>query len=486
MGSADERLPLPLGSVLAGKYRLDTVIGASGMGVVYGATHTEMERGVAVKFLLPRQGPSADEVVERFRREAKFMAKIRSEHVVRVFDVGRSDAGAPYIVMEKLEGHDLDRLVATRGRIPVAEAVDYVLQACAGLADAHAAGVLHRDIKPSNLFLSSQTDGKQVVKLIDFGVAKFRGPQEGLGAEEEAALTKTEVLVGTPRYMAPEQLRSSRDVDARADVWSLGVILAEFLHGGPLIEAHRISDLIVRILTSNAPRLDEMHPDIPKGLADAIAAALAREPADRTPSVAAFARALLPFVSAGRRAALEPLVLRGADTPVAPPEDSAPVARVPTATPSSPSVGTSDSSEQGLPNAAIAQRRRARRVVAALMLICLGGIGVAWLRSNGSDDTGTSTHGVTPAAIPSSAPPAASTAPEGSAAPIPRAPESPATSAAKVETRAPVLVPSAIASAAPSPTPASSGPPTQPTDKPPAPRPDYTQERKAGLFDDLR
>jgi serine/threonine-protein kinase len=295
-------LPVPLGEIVAGKYRLDRILGSSGMGIVYGGIHIGIDQPVAVKFLLVK-GSTDDDALVRFTREAKFMAKINSEHVVRVLDVGALPSGTPFIVMEQLQGNDLGRVLHKQGPLPVETAVDYMLQACEGLATAHAAGVIHRDLKPSNLFLTTVADGRQVVKLIDFGVAKYRGAE---GGPQSDSLTQTHVMIGSPRYMAPEQVRASRDVDARADVWSLGIILQELLTGRAVFKGPTVSDTFVIILTEDAPRADSIRPDVPTGLADVITRALIKDATYRTPNVASFASELLPFASPTRRMLFEP------------------------------------------------------------------------------------------------------------------------------------------------------------------------------------
>ena len=214
------------GDVLGGKFRIERVLGQGGMGVVVEAFHLQLEQRVALKFLLP--GALAfPETVARFAREARAAAKIRSEHVARVIDVGALDTGSPYIVMEYLEGQDLSQLLRARGSVTVAEATAFVLQACEALAEAHAAGIVHRDLKPANLFLARYPDGTPCVKILDFGISKISGGSSG----RDFDMTRTTAILGSPYYMSPEQMRSTRAVDARADIWALGVILYELVSG---------------------------------------------------------------------------------------------------------------------------------------------------------------------------------------------------------------------------------------------------------------
>ena len=219
--------PMPVlpGDLVAGKYEVEWAIGAGGMGIVVAAMHRVLGQRVAIKF------PSAEirgstEGRERMLREARACVRLRSEHTVRVLDVGTLEDGAPFIVMEYLLGRSLADRLREEGPLPAAEAVDTVRQACAALDEAHASGIIHRDLKPSNLIETRRFDGSRLVKVVDFGIAK--GPSLASGGDD---LTTTRGVMGSPAYMAPEQLRSTRDVDARADLWALGVTLHELLTG---------------------------------------------------------------------------------------------------------------------------------------------------------------------------------------------------------------------------------------------------------------
>ena len=223
--SPDGRLGVPVslprveqGDVLAGKYRVDRVLGVGGMGVVVAATHLQLEERVALKFMLPEAYGDPD-LAARFTREARAAVKLKSEHVARVLDVGTLDTGAPYIVMEYLDGTDLADELHKKGPLPVHEAAEYVLQACDALAEAHALGIVHRDLKPANLFLTRRGDGSPLVKLLDFGISKTSAFNDA-----GVAMTKTAAMMGSALYMSPEQMTSPKDVDARADVWALGTI----------------------------------------------------------------------------------------------------------------------------------------------------------------------------------------------------------------------------------------------------------------------
>ncbi|HMY18568.1 MAG TPA: serine/threonine-protein kinase [Polyangium sp.] len=194
------------GTLLMGKYRIERELGSGGMGVVLEATHVALGQTVAVKLLNAQHAQSA-EVVARFLREARIAATLPSDHIARVSDVGTTEAGIPYIVMERLVGRDLDAELAQRGKLPVSEAVDLMLEACEGVAMAHAHGLVHRDLKPANLFLAERPLRPRVLKVLDFGLSKDDNNKQG-------ALTGTETVFGTPQYMSPEQIQSARNVDA--------------------------------------------------------------------------------------------------------------------------------------------------------------------------------------------------------------------------------------------------------------------------------
>jgi serine/threonine-protein kinase len=273
-----------VGTLLADKYRVDRVIGRGGMGMVIGATHLHLQQPVALKFLLPELvgNPS---LVERFVREARASAQLRSEHVCRVADVGTFQNGVPYIVMELLEGSDLASLLQQRGPLPVQQAADYVLQACAGIAEAHALGIVHRDLKPANLFLTRRPDGTPLIKVLDFGIAKAQG-------DRNFSLTQTSAVLGSPGYMSPEQLRSTRDVDARSDVWAIGVILYELVSGRPPFTGETITELALHIAMDPPPPLVGR---LPQGFDLVVNRCLAKDPGQRYPDLANLAHALAVY-----------------------------------------------------------------------------------------------------------------------------------------------------------------------------------------------
>jgi serine/threonine protein kinase len=293
--------PVQEGDVLAGKYRVEKVLGFGGMGVVVSAFRGDLEQRVAVKFLSEAAAERPD-AAERFRREARAAAKIRSEHVARVLDVGTLDTGLPYMVMEFLEGNDIsDELHQYPQGLPMVEAVDYMLQAIEALAEAHAAGVVHRDLKPGNIFLARRADGTRRVKVLDFGISKALSGT----SVEELSLTKTAALIGSPLYMAPEQMRSARDVDTRADIWSLGAMLYEMLTGQPPYTGDSIPQLCAALLHDDPIPLRQHRPEIPEGLEQAVLRCLMKDRNQRFPTVFELGRALLPFAQPDSRIHVE-------------------------------------------------------------------------------------------------------------------------------------------------------------------------------------
>jgi serine/threonine protein kinase len=278
-----------VGQMLAGKYRVDRIIGEGGMGVVVAAMHVNVDRPVAIK-VLRQELASEPDVIERFAREARAVGRIQSDHVARVLDVGELADRTPFMVMEYLEGMDLAELVRTRGALGGRDAVEYIVQACDAIAEAHAAGIVHRDLKPANLFLTHRADGTPCVKVLDFGISKT-----GVG-EMEQGLTQTSALMGSPQYMSPEQLRSAKQVDARTDIWSLGICLHELLTGDVAFQAETIPELYVAILSHAPEPLRMKRPEAPAPVEAAILRCLEKDPARRFANVAELANALRDFV----------------------------------------------------------------------------------------------------------------------------------------------------------------------------------------------
>jgi len=285
-------LPIPVGSLVAGKYRIERVLGHGGMGVVVAAMHEQLRQRVAIKMLLP-EAKTSPNAVSRFLREARAAAAIKGEHVARVLDVGELEGGSPYIVMEYLEGRDLAAILASLAeprRLPSEEAVGYVLQACEAIAEAHAAGIVHRDLKPSNLFLSRRPDGTPMVKVLDFGISKAL-----LAPAGEGTLTTTSSFVGSPIYAPPEQLVAAHEVDARADIWALGTILYEAMAGRPPYVGDSVMHVASRIFNEAPTPLGELRPELPGELVVAVMRCLEKKPDARFQDVRGLAEALAPF-----------------------------------------------------------------------------------------------------------------------------------------------------------------------------------------------
>lgn len=283
-------LPVTVGQIVAEKYQVDSVIGQGGMGVVVSAHHIDLDQKVAIKFLLADVVQHTD-AAERFRREARAAARIQSDHVVRVLDVGVLPDGVPFMVMEHLEGKDVGAKMAAGERFTVEEAVGYALEVIDAVGQAHKAGIVHRDLKPANLFLAKRPDGSHRIKVLDFGISKSLADSTDNGMR----LTSTTTLIGSPLYMSPEQMQSARDVDGRADIWSLGAILFEMLANRPPYQANTLPQLCQQLLTADPPKLREFRPEVPDGVESAVARCLMRNINDRWQDVKDVAAALKPY-----------------------------------------------------------------------------------------------------------------------------------------------------------------------------------------------
>ena len=291
-GPPTHATPLAPGQIVAGKYRVESLLGEGGMGLVLGARHMTLDERVAIKML--REHAITDrEAKLRFLREARAAGRMRGEHVARVLDVGEDAVGTPYIVMEHLEGMDLADILKRQGPLDVRTAVDFVLQACEALAEAHALGIVHRDLKPSNLFVTRRVDGSVCLKVLDFGIAKAVGPTDE--QTPEAAFTATQSVLGTPQYMAPEQMRSSRRADARSDIWAVGSVLYELLVGHPPYMAATMPELFAMILQDPTPSMRETRKDVPPALDAVYHRCLEKHAHQRFPNVHELAQALAPF-----------------------------------------------------------------------------------------------------------------------------------------------------------------------------------------------
>jgi serine/threonine-protein kinase len=313
--SAEAMLPRA-GDLVLGRYRIEQVVGRGGMGIVFSARHELLGQRVALKVLLPEA--QDDEARKRFLNEARASVRIKSQHVVNVMDVGTLETGLPFIMMELLEGRDLGRLLKQAGPFPIAKAIDYCMQALEALAAAHALQIVHRDLKPSNLFVAALPNGGETLKVLDFGISKTIA-----GGTPDMAQTSTRALLGSPLYVSPEQLRSSRTVDTRADIWALGIILYELLTGQTPFERDSFGEVFVAIIEQPIEPVRVRRPDVPADLERIIFHCLERDRDRRFPDVASVARALAPFgtmIAQTELPAIEANVARG----VPPPEPTLP------------------------------------------------------------------------------------------------------------------------------------------------------------------
>jgi serine/threonine protein kinase len=273
------------GTILLGKYRIDALIGSGGMGNVVRASHLYLHQAFAIKILLPQMVES-ESTKQRFLREAQATVKLKGEHCARVMDVGVTPEGAPFMVMEYLEGYDLNQILRHHGPQQPAIVVDLILQACEGIAEAHALGIVHRDIKPSNFFVTRRPDGSMLLKILDFGISKA----PVLNAE----LTATQTVIGTPSYMPPEQMKSGRAADPRSDIWSIGVVTYQLLTGRTPFMGESYAELVLKVgLEPPAPILVPL----PDGLAHVVLRCLEKDPAARFQDVGELARMLAPYAS---------------------------------------------------------------------------------------------------------------------------------------------------------------------------------------------
>ncbi len=288
---------LKVGDLLAGKYRVERILGEGGMGVVVAAHHELLDQHVAVKLLY--QDIADREAQSRLLLEARACAKLQSEHVARVVDVDTGADGLPFIVMELLEGADLCQIADARGALPRWLVVDYTLQTLEGLAHAHSRGIVHRDLKPSNLFLANRSDGTQIIKILDFGISKSTEPVfDGSGERKRAMqLTGGRAVLGSPPYMSPEQVRSPKTVDHRTDIWSVGVVMYELLTNSMPFGGDEINETFAQILEKEPQPLRQLVNGVPEGLERIVMRCLSKNRDNRFADVSELARALVAFGS---------------------------------------------------------------------------------------------------------------------------------------------------------------------------------------------
>jgi len=283
------------GDVLAGRYRIERVIAVGGMGVVVAARHVQLGQRVALKVL--HDNTASPQATARFLSEAKASAQLRSDHVVRVSDVGQLDSGDPFMVMELLEGNDLAAVLEQEGPMPVSQAVEYVLQACEGIAEAHAARIIHRDLKPENLFRTLRSNGSPLIKVLDFGVSKALSEDVRVAG----TVTTTDAVFGSPLYMSPEQMQSAAKADERSDIWSIGVVLYELVTGRMPFDAESMAGLAVVVATEPPRHLQKDAPNAPIELEAVVEKCLQKRPEHRYPNVAELAADLEPFAPHARQ-----------------------------------------------------------------------------------------------------------------------------------------------------------------------------------------
>jgi eukaryotic-like serine/threonine-protein kinase len=435
--------PAP-GAIIGGKYRVVGALGQGGMGCLVEAEHLLLKKPVAIKFVLAERSAATR---GRLFREARATQALSSDHVVRVFDLGMHEE-APYIVMELLEGTDLAALVDTRGPLGVEAAVDCILEASVAVAQAHAAGIIHRDIKPANLF-ATRTRTQELVKVLDFGISKV--PERA--DDEDCEKTAEDAVLGTPYYASPEQLRNPAKIDARADVWALGVTLFYLLTGEHPFVGESAREVTAAIFTDPPRDLGALRSGLPDGLGEVIAAALVKRPEERVASVAALVQLLLPFASKRGRIAGERVAA------MAPPEPlPAAPAKARDAPLSTTDAGLSSTVRTGVDAALSAApspplRPRVSWMVALSAAVLAGLVAVVWLLGDPA-----------PNAVPQPVAPAASPPPSPEAAAPPLADESTAMPA-----EVPATEDQAIATPAPRPAkPHKATPPAPSASAPPA------------------
>jgi eukaryotic-like serine/threonine-protein kinase len=408
-----------IGRILDDRYAIVRLLGQGGMGAVYEARHTGTGRRVAVKIILGNEARQEDQIA-RFHREARAVGAVESDFIAQVFDTGRDrETSAPYIAMEFLEGEDVQALIGRLGPLPVDLALRIALQACLGLERAHAAGVIHRDIKPANLFIARKEQGQRVVKLLDFGIAKMSN--SGLN---DGGLTTTGTMLGSPLYMSPEQARGSTAIDARSDLWSLGVTLYQCISGHrPNDHVEGLGELILTICSTPAPWLQDVAPWVPPEVAHVVRRALTIDLSARYANageLAAALRALLPYGYSIVDAMLVPLgaTTRSYVAPRAAPLEVS--AAVPATT-----LGTTGSAPAAVKSRPVGLR--VGLVGGALAVAIAGGSGIYWSVQRGAAPaasasaspatTAIATPPSTPAQIVAAQPPASPASPASIAPP---------------------------------------------------------------------
>jgi eukaryotic-like serine/threonine-protein kinase len=481
-GGSDTATGIRPGDVLAGKYQVERVLGQGGMGVVVAAHHVQLDTKVAIKFLLPEM-LSNWEAVDRFTREARAAVKITSEHVARVLDVGTLESGAPYMVMEFLEGGDLSEWVRQRGALPIEQAIDFVLQASVAVAEAHGLGIVHRDLKPANLFCVRRQDGQSLIKVLDFGISK-RVDTPGRISDPPGSVTKTSAIMGSPLYMSPEQMQSAKSANAQSDIWSLGIILYELLAGRVPFSGENFAEIVVNVTMHPPGPLGSYRPDLPPGLEAVVLRCLEKDRSRRYANVAQLAHALLDFAPMRSRTLVERITgtiqaaglsVSALDKPPSPPEPQSTFVSAGTAT----AMPVSNTRSPSIP---VPSRRAGIFIGVGLATLVVGiGAGVA-LYAGGrppavSSPAAAAVDTTVPAASEGALKPAATTAttstPVTTTTAAPPPPGGWTTVTADDVPAAPPLRPAAVQAhppgQGPSPSPPTTPPVSSETPKPPAP-----------------
>lgn len=371
-----------VGDVIGERYRVDTVLGAGAMGVVVAAHHVELDDPVAIKFL-------AQDLVEsphalgRFHREARAAAKIKHEHVIRVYDVGKLPNGVPYLVMERLVGSDLATLLDAEGPLPLAESLRYVREACAGIAEAHRLGIVHRDIKPSNLFCAQQPNAHRTVKVLDFGISKLVEPTP------DGSITGTASLLGSPSYMSPEQMRAPNRVDHRTDIWSLGVVLYELSTGALPFTGSSYAQLCLSVTSDTPDPPRSRCPGLPVELEAIVLKCLKKDRDERYGSVDELAQALDAFAAAQRQSAAHKPASTASST-AAPLTLTAPIANWLEAPAPARAPATGRSTWARTVSPLVTLGRRPQLALGVLAMAFVLGVGLVWWSATRSVPTVTS------------------------------------------------------------------------------------------------
>lgn len=289
-GEPEAELPIPEGELLDGKYTVERLFAEGGMGIICLGRHVQLDQPVAIKFLR-RAMSGRPSIVQRFLNEARALAALRSEHVVRVMDVGQLASGRPYLVMEHLEGVHLEALLEQGGPLHVELAVSYVLQVCRSLAEAHALGIVHRDIKPENLFLWSGGPNPDTIKVLDFGLAKRLGPSKALG------VTGPQEGLGSPCYMSPEQITTPQSIDSRTDIWSVGVVLYQLLSDRLPFDGNSLVEVLSHILSAQPQPLTEITASVDPVLEAIVGRCLEKSPEARYQTMSQLSEALTSYLA---------------------------------------------------------------------------------------------------------------------------------------------------------------------------------------------